>query len=104
MASAKTNPTLYFSMPTDLTTMDMALMTDAYADQIAMNGSKAWTESYRVKVFKKWQAYMNKEAAYAPGSFSYTWAPVNHRVKGYNVSPSNNEFWSNLSLTSSKIK
>ncbi|EKP91048.1 oligopeptide ABC transporter substrate-binding protein [Oenococcus oeni] len=69
-----------------------------------MNGSKAWTESYRVKVFKKWQAYMNKEAAYAPGSFSYTWAPVNHRVKGYNVSPSNNEFWSNLSLTSSKIK
>ncbi|OIK56323.1 peptide ABC transporter substrate-binding protein [Oenococcus oeni] len=37
VASAKTNPTLYFSMPTDLTTMDMALMTDAYADQIAIN-------------------------------------------------------------------
>ncbi|WP_257610260.1 ABC transporter substrate-binding protein, partial [Oenococcus oeni] len=37
MASSKTNPTLYFSMPTDLTTMDMALMTDAYADQIAIN-------------------------------------------------------------------
>ncbi|MCV3296460.1 MAG: peptide ABC transporter substrate-binding protein [Oenococcus sp.] len=36
-AQAKERPPLYFSMPTDLTTMDTALMTDAYADQIAIN-------------------------------------------------------------------
>lgn len=69
-----------------------------------MNSEKAWNDSYRTKIFKKWQAYMNEQAAVAPGSFAYTWSPVNKRVKGYNIDPSNNEFWSNLSLTSTKIQ
>ncbi|KRN26873.1 ABC-type oligopeptide transport system, substrate-binding protein [Liquorilactobacillus mali] len=69
-----------------------------------MNGSKAWNSNYRVKVFKEWQQYMNKQAAYAPDTFSYTWGPVNKRVKGYDVSPKNNEFWSSLSLTSTSMK
>mgnify|MGYP001265806505 CR=1 FL=1 len=69
-----------------------------------MNSNKAWNQSYRIKVFKEWQNYMNQQAAYAPDAFDYSWAPVNKRVKGYNVSPANNEFWSSLSLTSSSEK
>lgn len=64
-----------------------------------MNSNKAWNENYRIKAFKQWQAYMNQQAAVGPDSFSYAWAPVNKRVKGYNINPANNEFWSNLSLT-----
>ncbi|KRM96759.1 hypothetical protein FC19_GL000275 [Liquorilactobacillus aquaticus DSM 21051] len=69
-----------------------------------MNSNKAWNNSYRVEKSKEWQAYVNDQAAYAPGSFSYQWSPVNHRVKGFNVSSANNEFWSNLSLTSANLK
>ncbi|MCI1700759.1 oligopeptide ABC transporter substrate-binding protein [Liquorilactobacillus nagelii] len=69
-----------------------------------MNSSKSWNSAYRVKIFKQWQQYMNKQAAYAPDNFSYDWEPVNKRVKGFDVSPANNEFWSNLSLTSSSMK
>lgn len=69
-----------------------------------MNSEKAWNDAYRVKVFKEWQAYMNDQAAVAPGSFGYGWAPVNQRVKGYNIAPDNNEFWSSLSLTCPHIQ
>lgn len=69
-----------------------------------MNNSKAWNESYRTKAFKEWQDYMNEQAAVAPGSFSYSWNPVNKRVKGFDIGPDNNEFWSSLSLTSSKLE
>ncbi|WP_125583504.1 oligopeptide ABC transporter substrate-binding protein [Levilactobacillus cerevisiae] len=69
-----------------------------------MNNNKAWNETYRANAFKKWQEYMNDQAAVAPGSFSYNWGPVNKRVKGFDMSPKNTEFWSNLSLTSSSLK
>ncbi|MDT6981518.1 oligopeptide ABC transporter substrate-binding protein [Levilactobacillus zymae] len=69
-----------------------------------MNSSKAWNDTYRTKIFKEWQKYMNDQAAVAPGSFAYTWSPVNKRVKGYDVSPANNDFWSNLSLTSTNVQ
>ena len=69
-----------------------------------MNSDKAWNDAYRTKVFKQWQKYMNEQAAVAPGSFSYNWVPVNTRVKGFDMGPANNNFWPNLSLTSSSLK
>ncbi|MCK8606779.1 ABC transporter substrate-binding protein [Apilactobacillus ozensis] len=67
-----------------------------------MNNDKAWNDSYRAKQFKDWQTYMQEQAAYIPTSMGLNWYPVNKRVKGYDIRPGNNEFWSNLSLTSSK--
>jgi len=69
-----------------------------------MNDSSAWNDATRTKTFKKWQAYMNEQAAVVGNKFSYAWAPVNTRVKGFNVSPANNEFYSSLSFTSSKLQ
>jgi len=69
-----------------------------------MNNNKAFNDKYRTKIFKEWQEYMNDQAAVAPLSFSYNWVPVNYRVKGYDISPANTEFWSNLSFTSSKLQ
>ncbi|USS84531.1 oligopeptide ABC transporter substrate-binding protein [Fructilactobacillus myrtifloralis] len=70
-----------------------------------MNNDKAWNDQYRAKQFKDWQEYMNKEAAYAPSSFSLDWQPVNKRVKGYSIKPddSDNQF-SNLQLTQTDLK
>ncbi|MDT7019636.1 oligopeptide ABC transporter substrate-binding protein [Levilactobacillus namurensis] len=70
----------------------------------AMNDSTAWNDAKRTKTFKDWQAYMNEEAAVVAQKFSYAWTPVNKRVKGFNVSPANNEVYSNLTLTSSKLQ
>ncbi len=70
----------------------------------SLNSDRAWNGKYRAKQFKKWQEYMNDQAAYAPEQFSTAWSPVNHRVKGYSVKGSNNEFWSNLSLTAANPK
>lgn len=71
----------------------------------SLNSSKAWNDTYRTKQFKKWQAYMNDQAAYVATDNSYQWSPVNKRVKGFNLSPAHNDdFWNNLSLTSSKIQ
>ncbi|HJE46025.1 oligopeptide ABC transporter substrate-binding protein [Levilactobacillus namurensis] len=69
-----------------------------------MNDSSAWNDTTRTKTFKDWQKYMNEQAAVVGGKFSYAWAPVNKRVKGFNVSPANNEFYSNLTFTSSKLQ
>lgn len=70
-----------------------------------MNNSKAWNHKYRAKQFKDWQAYMNKEAAYAPGAFSLSWEPVNKRVKGYSVKPADGDnSFSNLQLTQENPK
>nr|WP_318530498.1 ABC transporter substrate-binding protein [Apilactobacillus quenuiae] len=66
-----------------------------------MNNSKAWNDSYRTKQFKDWQTYMQEQAAYVPVAMSMSWKPVNKRVKGYDSTPTVNEFWSKLSLTSS---
>ena len=70
----------------------------------SLNNKKAWDDSYRTKQFKKWQEYMNDQAAYVATDNSFDWNPVNKRVKGFDLSPANNDFWANLSLTSSKIK
>ncbi|AEN98521.1 oligopeptide ABC transporter substrate-binding protein [Lactobacillus sanfranciscensis] len=70
-----------------------------------MNNSKAWNDKYRAKQFKDWQAYMNKEAAYAPDAFSLSWVPVNKRVKGYSVKPADGDnSFSNLQLTQENPK
>lgn len=69
-----------------------------------LNNNKAWNTKYRVKQFAKWQKYMNQQAAYVPEQFSLSWSPVNNRVKGYSVKASDNEFWSNLSLTAANPK
>lgn len=70
----------------------------------SLNNDKAWNSKYRAQQFKKWQEYMNSQAAYGPEMFSLAWSPVNKRVKGYDLRPQNNEFWSNLSLTAANPK
>lgn len=69
-----------------------------------MNDSSAWDEKTRIKTFKEWQEYMNEQAGVVGEQFNYAWQPVNNRVKGFDISPANNEFYSNLTLTSSKLK
>lgn len=69
-----------------------------------MNDSSAWNDTIRTKTFKEWQKYMNEQAAVVASKFSYAWTPVNKRVKGFDVSPANDEFYSNLTLTSSKLQ
>lgn len=69
-----------------------------------MNDSTAWNDTTRTKTFKQWQEYMNSQAAVVGEQFNYAWQPVNTRVKGFDLSPANNEFFSNLTLTSSKLK
>ncbi|GAD17336.1 oligopeptide ABC transporter substrate-binding protein [Lentilactobacillus otakiensis] len=70
----------------------------------SLNNNKAWNAKYRAQQYKKWQRYMNSQAAYVAEDFSMAWSPVNKRVKGYSVAPTNNEFWSNLSLTAANPK
>jgi len=69
-----------------------------------MNDSTAWNDTTRTQTFKQWQEYMNSQAAVVGEQFNYAWQPVNTRVKGFDLSPANNEFFSNLTLTSSKLK
>lgn len=66
-----------------------------------MNNSKSWNDEYRQKQFKEWQTYLQEQAVYVPVSMSLSWTPVNTRVKGYSARNDDNEFWSNLQLTSS---
>ncbi|AYE39189.1 oligopeptide ABC transporter substrate-binding protein [Companilactobacillus zhachilii] len=70
----------------------------------AMNNSASWNDKTRTKVFKEWQNYMNSQAGVVGEQFSYNWQPVNNRVKGFDFGPANNEFYSDLTLTSSKLK
>lgn len=70
-----------------------------------MNDSTSWNDTTRAKTFKEWQNYMNSQAGVVGEQFSYAWQPVNNRVKGFNISPANDDsFYSNLTLTSSKMK
>ncbi|GEP22942.1 ABC transporter substrate-binding protein [Lentilactobacillus diolivorans] len=74
----------------------------------SLNNNKAWNQKYRVQQFKKWQRYMNDEAAYTPQSFILNYTPVNHRVKNFKQAAYNNymipQFWQNLQLTSADQK
>ncbi|MFC6177722.1 oligopeptide ABC transporter substrate-binding protein [Companilactobacillus huachuanensis] len=69
-----------------------------------MNDASAWNDKTRTKTFKEWQEYMNSQAGVVGEQFNYAWQPVNNRVKGFDLSPANTEFYSNLTLTSSKLK
>ena len=70
-----------------------------------MNDSSSWNDATRAKTFKEWQNYMNSQAGVVGEQFTYAWQPVNNRVKGFNISPANDDtFYSNLTLTSSKLK
>ncbi|UQS84308.1 oligopeptide ABC transporter substrate-binding protein [Bombilactobacillus thymidiniphilus] len=70
-----------------------------------MNDEQSWNESYRKQQFYDWQKYMNDQAAYVPESYAMDYAPVNHRVKGYNINAGKSEdFWSDLSLTAANPK
>ncbi|CAM3136177.1 ABC transporter substrate-binding protein [Lentilactobacillus buchneri] len=74
----------------------------------SLNSNKAWNQQYRIKQFKKWQVYMNKEAAYAPQSTLLSFTPVNHRLKNFKQAAYNNylfpTFWDQLELTSKTPK
>lgn len=68
-----------------------------------INSDKAWNSSYRAKKFKEWQRYMNDEAAYTPDSYSFSFTPVNKRLKNYYSTNAVNyfvpSFWQNLAMT-----
>lgn len=69
-----------------------------------MSDTSSWNSKDRVRVFYKWQKYMNTQAAYVPDNYYYDYSLVNARVKHYDKSPADNEFWSNLSLTAANPK
>ncbi|WP_418620995.1 ABC transporter substrate-binding protein [Acetilactobacillus jinshanensis] len=69
-----------------------------------MNDKKSFNLKHRIKIFHEWEKYMNKKAVYSPEFYDSLWTAVNHRVTGYSLSPSNNEFWSKLGLNSAKLK
>ncbi|QBP19006.1 oligopeptide ABC transporter substrate-binding protein [uncultured bacterium] len=69
-----------------------------------MNDKKSFNLKYRIKIFHKWQKYMNKMAIYGPESYGIDWTAVNHRVTGFSYKGSNNNFWGNLGLDSAHLK
>ncbi|MFR0585030.1 ABC transporter substrate-binding protein [Lactobacillus porci] len=53
-----------------------------------MDSQKAFNHAYRVKVFHKWQAYMQKEAYVVPLTNSYSITAVNSKLVNYSLKPS----------------
>ena len=53
-----------------------------------IDSQKAFNNSYRVKKFHQWQAYMDKEAYVVPVSNSYSIYAVNNKLTGYSLAPS----------------
>ncbi|QBP19005.1 oligopeptide ABC transporter substrate-binding protein [Acetilactobacillus jinshanensis] len=69
-----------------------------------MNDKKSFNLKHRIKIFHKWQKYMNKIAVYAPEFYGIDWTAVNHRVTGFDYKAGNNDFWGNLGLNSTHLK
>lgn len=53
-----------------------------------MDSQKSFNHAYRVKVFHKWQAYMQKEAYVVPLTNSYSITAVNSKLVNYSLKPS----------------
>ena len=53
-----------------------------------MDSQKAFNHAYRVKVFHKWQAYMQKEAYVVPLTNNYSITAVNSKLVNYSLKPS----------------
>lgn len=56
-----------------------------------MDSQKAFNHAYRVKVFHKWQAYMQKEAYVVPLTNSYSITAVNSKLVNYSLKPSHSD-------------
>lgn len=67
-----------------------------------MNDNSSWNTQKRVRVFYKWQKYMNEQAVYVPDNYYLDYSMVNKRVQGYNKNPDANQFWSDLQLTAAQ--
>ncbi|KRN29634.1 peptide ABC superfamily ATP binding cassette transporter, binding protein [Lactobacillus selangorensis] len=63
-----------------------------------IDSAKAFNNAYRVKAFKKWQAYMNKEAYVVPTTYSTDVYAVSSRVTGLSLKPSFS--WANVGVSS----
>ncbi|KJU74372.1 peptide ABC transporter substrate-binding protein [Pediococcus damnosus LMG 28219] len=74
-----------------------------------IDSQKAFNTNYRVKAFKKWQEYMNKEAAYVPENTVLNWYPVNNRVKNFYLTGNSTVAnglqtnWSKVQVTSNSL-
>ncbi|MCV3554324.1 oligopeptide ABC transporter substrate-binding protein [Pediococcus ethanolidurans] len=69
-----------------------------------IDSQKAFNTSYRVNAFKKWQAYMNKEAAYVPEIETVQSYAVNNRVKNWSLSNASKDFnWAKVQVTSDSL-
>ena len=53
-----------------------------------IDSQKAFNNSYRVKKFHQWQAYMDKEAYVVPVANSYNIYAINNKLTGYSLEPS----------------
>ena len=53
-----------------------------------IDSQKAFNNSYRVKKFHQWQAYMDKEAYVMPVANSYNIYAINNKLTGYSLEPS----------------
>ncbi len=53
-----------------------------------IDSQKAFNNSYRVKKFHQWQAYMDKEAYVVPVANSYSIYAINNKLTGYSLEPS----------------
>lgn len=56
-----------------------------------MDSQKAFNHAYRVKVFHKWQAYMQKEAYVVPLTNNYSITAVNSKLVNYSLKPSHSD-------------
>ncbi|KRL63991.1 oligopeptide ABC transporter substrate-binding protein [Lactobacillus psittaci] len=62
-----------------------------------IDSQKSFDNSYRVKVFHKWQDYMNKEAYVVPVSNGYSITAVNNKLSNFSLKPSDsNARWYKL--------
>lgn len=66
----------------------------------SLNSDKAFNNEYRVKQFKKWQAYMNKEAYVVPLQYHYQPVPVSKKVKNFSLTPDSvKSNWAKVQVT-----
>lgn len=69
-----------------------------------IDSQKAFNTSYRVNAFKKWQDYMNKEAAYVPETEVVQSYAVNNRVKNFSLSNATKDSnWAKVEVTSNSL-
>lgn len=65
-----------------------------------IDGPQSLNETYRIKVMKQWQKYMNDEAYVVPTQYRTTVFPVNKRVKNFSIKVGSPLGWQDVQVTS----